>query len=61
MAAGGRVSNWWKGPSNAIDRLILLGEDAVEISYLLSIPLWVVRERFAVRAAQLVPAWADAA
>jgi hypothetical protein len=57
----GVMSPFWAGPSNQIDRLILAGEDAVEISYLLSIELWVVRERFAMHAAQLVPAWAEAA
>lgn len=52
---------YWGGPSNQIDRLILVGEDAIEISYRLSIELWVVRERFAMHAAQIVPAWAEAA
>lgn len=39
---------WWVGPENAVDRLIALGVDAIEISYRLELPRWFVLERFAV-------------
>ncbi|MEO6115990.1 MAG: hypothetical protein ABIP33_06360 [Pseudolysinimonas sp.] len=41
------TSTWWAGPSNAIDRLIYAGHDAIEISRLLEIDIWIIRERFA--------------
>ena len=41
------MTGWWEGPSNAVDRLILYGVDAIEISHRLDLPLWFVRDRFA--------------
>lgn len=40
------------GPTEAVDYLIDRGTDAIEISWQLLIPIWVIRERFAHRAAQ---------
>lgn len=41
-------SGWWDGATNAIDRLIIMFElDAIEISWRLDVPIWMVRERFA--------------
>jgi hypothetical protein len=47
----GRVG-WWEGPANTIDRLIMAGHDATEISWRLDVPRWMVAERFAVLARQ---------
>lgn len=49
------------GPTNAIDYWIDKGLDAIDISWLLAVPTWNVRERFAEKAAQRASNFLDGA
>lgn len=47
---------FWEGPTNAIDRLIEYGSNAIEISWRTQTPLYLIQDRFAHKASQLVEA-----